>query len=104
MNAYTKIGVLTATAATVALVAGATQASSIKGPKEKCYGIALAGENDCGNLSGTHSCQGQATTSFAVDEWNFVPKGACASTVVKGADGAEHKGLSKAEAKAAMAG
>jgi uncharacterized membrane protein len=25
--------------------------------KEKCYGIAKAGQNDCGNLSGSHSCE-----------------------------------------------
>ena len=28
--------------------------------KEKCYGIAKAGQNDCANLSGTHSCAGQS--------------------------------------------
>jgi hypothetical protein len=27
--------------------------------KEKCYGIAKAGQNDCANLAGTHSCAGQ---------------------------------------------
>ena len=27
--------------------------------KEKCFGIAKAGQNDCANLSGTHSCAGQ---------------------------------------------
>ena len=26
--------------------------------KEKCYGIAKAGQNDCANISGTHSCAG----------------------------------------------
>jgi uncharacterized membrane protein len=30
--------------------------------KEKCYGIAKAGANDCANLSGSHSCAGQAKT------------------------------------------
>ena len=27
--------------------------------KEKCFGIAKAGQNDCANASGTHSCAGQ---------------------------------------------
>lgn len=28
--------------------------------KEKCFGIAKAGQNDCANRSGTHSCAGQS--------------------------------------------
>ena len=35
---------------------GAAQAQD--NAKEKCYGIAKAGSNDCANLSGTHSCAG----------------------------------------------
>ncbi|HWH82251.1 MAG TPA: DUF2282 domain-containing protein, partial [Burkholderiaceae bacterium] len=31
--------------------------------KEKCYGIAKAGTNDCANLSGSHSCAGQNKTA-----------------------------------------
>ena len=33
--------------------------------KEKCYGIAKAGQNDCANLSGTHSCAGQSKADMA---------------------------------------
>ena len=47
--------------------------------KEKCYGIAKAGQNDCANLSGTHSCAGQSKVSDAPDEWKYVVKGTCAS-------------------------
>ena len=47
--------------------------------KEKCYGIAKAGQNDCANLSGTHSCAGQSKVSDAPDEWKYVAKGTCAS-------------------------
>lgn len=46
--------------------------------KEKCYGIAKAGKNDCANASGTHSCAGQAKTDNAPDEWKYVAKGTCA--------------------------
>ena len=60
--------------------------------KEKCYGIAKAGQNDCANLSGTHSCAGQSTTENAPDEWKYVPKGQCKAM----------KGLSADEAKAKM--
>jgi uncharacterized membrane protein len=43
--------------------------------KEKCYGVAKAGQNDC--ASGAHSCAGQAKTDQAADEWKYVPKGTC---------------------------
>jgi uncharacterized membrane protein len=46
-------------------------------PKEKCYGIAKAGQNDCANLSGSHSCAGQAKADKAPDEWKYVAKGTC---------------------------
>ena len=43
--------------------------------KEKCYGIAKAGQNDCG--TSRHSCAGKATKDNAADEWKYVPKGTC---------------------------
>lgn len=45
--------------------------------KEKCFGIAKAGQNDCANLTGSHSCAGQSTKDNAVDEWKYVAKGEC---------------------------
>jgi uncharacterized membrane protein len=60
----------------VSTAASAADAPASK-PKEKCYRIAKAGQNDCANLSGTHSCAGQASTDNAVDEWKFVTKGTC---------------------------
>ena len=57
--------------------------------KEKCYGIAKAGQNDCANLAGTHSCAGQSKVSDDKGEWNYVAKGTCKSM----------KGLSQDEAK-----
>ncbi len=61
--------------------------------KEKCYGIAKAGQNDCGNLAGTHSCAGQSKLDFDKGEWKYVPAGTCASM----------KGLSAEQAKKALA-
>ena len=60
--------------------------------KEKCYGIAKAGQNDCGNLSGTHSCAGQSKVDNAPDEWKYVAKGTCKDL----------KGMTADEARAAM--
>ena len=45
--------------------------------KEKCFGVAKAGTNDCANLSGSHSCAGQNKNAMAADEWNYVAKGTC---------------------------
>ncbi|MGE5616012.1 MAG: DUF2282 domain-containing protein [Bacillota bacterium] len=42
---------------------------------EKCYGIAKAGQNDCGTAR--HTCAGKATKDNAPDEWKYVPKGTC---------------------------
>jgi len=72
---------------------GAAQAQEGAKDKEKCYGVAKAGSNDCANLSGSHSCAGQNKTAMAVDEWNYVAKGSCAKM----------GGKTLEEAKAAMA-
>lgn len=66
------------TALAAALALGLVhQAQAADSAKEKCYGIAKAGQNDCANLNGTHSCAGQATTNNAPEEWRYVPKGSC---------------------------
>ncbi|MFI4937942.1 MAG: DUF2282 domain-containing protein [Candidatus Berkiellales bacterium] len=43
--------------------------------RERCYGIARAGKNDCG--SSMHSCAGQAQKDNQPNEWIMVPKGVC---------------------------
>jgi uncharacterized membrane protein len=45
------------------------------GEKEKCYGIAKAGKNDCGTAQ--HTCAGKAKKDGAPDEWKYVAKGTC---------------------------
>ena len=69
-------------------LATGTQAADDKA-KEKCYGIAKAGQNDCANLAGTHSCAGQSKTDNAADEWKYVAKGTCAKLGGKSADEAK---------------
>ena len=44
---------------------------------EKCYGVSVAGKNDCGSKSGSHSCAGQSKVDGDKDEWIYLPKGAC---------------------------
>lgn len=57
------------------LLLGSVSASAAEEAKEKCFGVAEKGKNDCG--TGKHSCAGQATTDKAPDEWKYVPKGQC---------------------------
>ena len=57
--------------------------------KEKCFGIAKAGQNDCANLSGTHSCAGQSKADSGADEWKYVAAGSCAKMGGKDADAAK---------------
>lgn len=43
--------------------------------KEKCYGVAKAGKNDC--AANGHSCAGQSKMDNDPTEWKYVPKGEC---------------------------
>jgi uncharacterized membrane protein len=46
-----------------------------KADKEKCYGVAKAGQNDC--AANGHSCAGQSKVDNSPSEWKFVPAGQC---------------------------
>lgn len=48
-----------------------------KNEKEKCFGVAKAGQNDCAPANGAHSCAGQAKKDMDPADWKFVPKGSC---------------------------
>ena len=66
--------------ALAALAAGAANAqdkgAAAKGEKEKCYGISLAGKNDCAAGPGT-TCSGTSKTDYQGNAWNYVAKGTC---------------------------
>ena len=75
MDAKTTL-LTSAVAGLIALGAAQPAAAQDKGgAKEKCYGIAKAGQNDCGTAA--HTCAGKATKDNAPDEWKYVPKGTC---------------------------
>jgi uncharacterized membrane protein len=66
-------------AAAAALSAAATLVSApavAGGDKEKCYGVALKGQNDCGAGPGT-SCGGTSTVDYQGSRWKYVAKGTC---------------------------
>lgn len=65
---------IAATAATLlTLTLGAAPAAAAD--KEKCFGIAKAGQNDCASAS--HSCAGQAKVDKDKVDWKYVAKGTC---------------------------
>ncbi len=55
---------------------------AMKADKEKCFGVALKGKNDCAAGPGT-TCAGTSKTDFQGNAWSFVPKGTCAKTESK---------------------
>ncbi|MBX7198409.1 MAG: DUF2282 domain-containing protein [Rhodospirillaceae bacterium] len=67
---------LAAVAAGAALAAAPAIAADAKG-KEKCYGVAKAGENGCAAANGTHSCGGLSKINYSGQEWKLVPAGTC---------------------------
>lgn len=64
-------------AAFIALPAAAQPAD-----KEKCYGVALKGKNDCKAGAGT-TCAGTSKVDFQGNAWSLVPKGTCEKTASK---------------------
>ena len=46
------------------------------GAKEKCYGVSLAGQNDCAAGPGT-TCAGTSKVDYQGNAWTLVPKGDC---------------------------
>lgn len=45
--------------------------------KEKCYGVAKAGANDCASATGAHSCAGQSKKDNDPSTFKMVAKGTC---------------------------
>jgi len=72
-----RLVISSALASVLAMGLVSTAAAQSAPPKEKCYGIAKAGQNDCANLSGSHTCAGQAKVDKGADEWTYVPGGTC---------------------------
>jgi uncharacterized membrane protein len=75
MNAHTLIA--TAATSLMSLALLSTPAMAQDTAKEKCFGIAKAGQNDCASHSGVHSCAGQSKMDNDKAEWKYVAKGTC---------------------------
>lgn len=78
---------MTATSLAIALgtamtIAASPVAAQQMADKEKCYGVALKGKNDCKAGAGT-SCAGTSKIDYQGNAWSMVPKGSCEKTVSK---------------------
>ncbi len=69
-----KVGAIAAAMAAAATMT--TVPAAAAGAKEKCYGVALAGKNDCAAGPGT-TCAGTSTKDYQGHAWKYVAKGSC---------------------------
>ena len=60
----------------------ASPAAAQMADKEKCYGVALKGKNDCAAGAGT-TCAGTSKVDHQANAWSLVPKGTCEKTASK---------------------
>ncbi len=87
-NKTTTIALAVAVASTV--VGHATTATAQA--NEKCFGVSLAGENDCAAGPGT-TCAGTSTVDYQGNAWTLVPAGTCAEIELPDmADGSSRMG------------
>ncbi len=80
-----------AVAAAVSTVTLMSATNAAAADKEKCFGVALKGANDCAAGAGT-SCAGTSTVDYQGDHWKYVDKGTCTSMSLPG----ERKGALEA--------
>jgi uncharacterized membrane protein len=69
-------GSFAAALAMAASPAVAQKSDQQKADQEKCYGVAMAGKNDCAAGPGT-SCAGTSKVDYQGNAWKYVPKGTC---------------------------
>ena len=81
ISSFVLAGAVTTALATIAVAGPLTKAeadAAIAAKKEKCFGVALKGQNDCAAGPGT-TCQGTSTADFQGNAWKFVQGGTCTS-------------------------
>ena len=61
-----------------ALAADMDKKDMKKEATEKCYGVSMAGKNDCAAGPGT-TCAGTSKKDYQGNAWKHVPKGTCTS-------------------------
>lgn len=80
-----------------ASMTGATTTTAEAASKEKCYGVSLAGANDCAAGPGT-TCAGTSVTDYQGNAWTLVDAGTCTSIELPAmADGTARVGSLEAQ-------
>lgn len=69
-------GLAIAGAFAASLTTLATPSTAVAAEQEKCFGVALKGQNDCAAGAGT-TCAGTSTVDYQGNAWKLVPKGTC---------------------------
>jgi uncharacterized membrane protein len=67
---------IAAAAAGLLALASHTAAAQSK-DQEKCWGVAKAGQNDCGSNKTAHSCAGQSKKDYDPEDFKVVKAGTC---------------------------
>ena len=75
---YTHTTLALSLAAALLASAQTSSAGAVNAGQEKCYGISLAGQNDCAAGPGT-SCAGTSKVDYQGNAWKYVPAGTCTS-------------------------
>ncbi|WP_368563498.1 DUF2282 domain-containing protein [Pseudoxanthomonas sp. UTMC 1351] len=81
-SAVPALALAAALGSALAMSIAPAQAGEKGAAQEKCYGVALAGKNDCAAGPGT-TCAGTAKTNHQANAWKHVPAGTCTKTTSK---------------------
>ena len=88
----TTIKTLAVASAVAAALTATTHTAANAAEKEKCYGVSMAGKNDCAAGPGT-TCAGTSTMDYQGNAWSLVDSGTCADMELPtSADGSMRKG------------
>ena len=74
----TTIKTLAVAGAVAAAMTAATSHGASAQAKEKCYGVSMAGQNDCAAGPGT-TCAGTSKVDYQGNAWKLVDEGTCAA-------------------------
>ena len=81
INAVPALALAAALGSALAMAAAPVNAAG-GGKQEKCYGVSLAGKNDCAAGPGT-TCAGTSKTDYQANAWKHTPAGTCTKTPSK---------------------
>lgn len=85
MNRKTIVGASAVASAVALALSGASlvTATGAQAANVKCYGVSLAGQNDCAAGPGT-TCAGTSTVDYQGNAWKYVEEGTCESMDLPG--------------------